>query len=230
MATRCTEAGRRITNTATPTVRSRYESYVPFEQIFGWSGTWDDLPAAHAAAIVFDLLAAGLMFALGMRIRGPTLGVALAYAWASYPFTLFALESNSNDTLVAVFILAALLFATSPPARGAFAALAGLTKFAPLALAPAAGHTWPARGPVRRRPRALRAFLRRVRSHRRDRLDPRADARFAAHDLRAHARIPGQPRLAVLGVGAVRLARRRDGCRGRRGAARPGARRGPPPP
>jgi hypothetical protein len=64
------------------------------------------------------------------------LGIALAYAWVSYPFTLFALESNSNDTLVAVLLLAALLFATSAPARGAFAALAGLTKFAPLALAP----------------------------------------------------------------------------------------------
>ncbi len=113
-----------------------YESYVPFEQVFGWSGTWDDLPAAHAAAIVFDLLALGLMFGLGLRIRGPTLGVALAYAWVSYPFTLFALESNSNDTLVAVLILAALLFASSPPARGVFAALAGLSKFAPLALVP----------------------------------------------------------------------------------------------
>src|SRR4029077_11307183 len=65
-----------------------------------------------------------------------TLAVALAYAWVSYPFTLFALESNSNVTLVAVFILAALLFASSPPVRGVFAALAGLTKFAPLALAP----------------------------------------------------------------------------------------------
>jgi hypothetical protein len=113
-----------------------YESYVPFEQAFGWSGTWDDLPAAHAAAVVFDLLAVGLIFLLGMRIRGPTLGVALAYAWVSYPFTLFALESNSNDTLVAVFILAALLVASSPPARGVFAALAGLTKLAPLALVP----------------------------------------------------------------------------------------------
>jgi Glycosyltransferase family 87 len=113
-----------------------YESYVPFEQVFGWSGRWDDLPAAHAAAVVFDLLALGLIFLLGMRIRGPTLGVALAYAWVSYPFTLFALESNSNDTLVAVFLLAALLFASSPPARGAFAALAGLAKLAPLALAP----------------------------------------------------------------------------------------------
>ncbi len=113
-----------------------YESYIPFEQAFGWSGTWDDLPAAHAAAVVFDLLALALIFLLGMRIRGPTLGIALAYAWVAYPFTLFALESNSNDTLVAVFILAALLVASSPPARGVFAALAGLTKFAPLALVP----------------------------------------------------------------------------------------------
>jgi hypothetical protein len=118
-----------------------YEAYVPFEQIFGWSGTWDDLPAAHAAAIFFDLLATAMMFLLGRRVRGPTLGVALAYAWVSYPFTLYVLESNSNDTLVAVLVLAALLAASyrsklGPPARGAFAALAGLTKFAPLALAP----------------------------------------------------------------------------------------------
>ncbi len=113
-----------------------YEAYVPFQQIFGWSGRWDDLPAAHAAAIVFDLLAIALLFLLGRRVRGPGLGIALAYAWASYPFTLFALESNSNDTLVAVLVLAALLAASSAPARGMFAALAGLTKFAPLALAP----------------------------------------------------------------------------------------------
>jgi hypothetical protein len=113
-----------------------YESYIPFEQVFGFSGHWDDLPAAHAAAIVFDLLAIALLFLLGRRVRGPSLGIALAYAWAAYPFTLFALESNSNDTLVAVLVLAALLVASSAPARGVFAALAGLAKFAPLALAP----------------------------------------------------------------------------------------------
>ncbi|MFZ1155681.1 MAG: hypothetical protein WAN93_12335 [Solirubrobacteraceae bacterium] len=113
-----------------------YEAYVPFQQIFGWSGRWDDLPAAHAAAIVFDLLAIALLFLLGRRVRGPGLGIVLAYTWAAYPFTLFALESNSNDSLVAVLVLAALLVASSPPARGMFAALAGLTKFAPLALAP----------------------------------------------------------------------------------------------
>jgi hypothetical protein len=123
-----------------------YEAYVPFERLFGWSGTWDDLPAAHAAAVAFDLLALALIFLLGLRIRGPTLALALAYAWVSYPFTLFSLESNSNDTLVAALVLAALL-ACSPArrpvraawrwaARGAFAAFAGLTKFAPLALAP----------------------------------------------------------------------------------------------
>jgi hypothetical protein len=118
-----------------------YEAYVPFQQIFGWSGSWDDLPAAHAAAIVFDLLAIGLLFLIGRRMRGPTLGIALAYAWVSYPFTLFALESNTNDTLVAVLTLFALLAASyrsklAPMARGVFAALAGLTKLAPLALAP----------------------------------------------------------------------------------------------
>jgi hypothetical protein len=118
-----------------------YEAYVPFQQAFGWSGRWDDLPAAHAAAIFFDLLAVGLLFLLGRRMRGPTLGIAFAYAWVSYPFTLFALESNANDTLVAVTVLAALLAAGYASglarfARGGFAALAALTKLAPLALAP----------------------------------------------------------------------------------------------
>jgi hypothetical protein len=118
-----------------------YEAYVPFEQAFGWSGKWDDLPAAHAAAIFFDLLATALLFLIGRRMRGPTLGVALAYAWVSYPFTLYALESNSNDSLVAALVLAAVLAASyrseaALAGRGALAALAGLTKLAPLALAP----------------------------------------------------------------------------------------------
>ena len=133
-----------------------YAAYVPFEQIFGWSGKWDDLPAAHAASIVFDLLAIGLMFLLGRRVRGPTLGIALAYAWAAYPFTFYSLESNSNDSLVAVLVLATLLVAGSAPARGAFAALAGMTKFAPLALAPVlATHGLPASRRGRARQLAL---------------------------------------------------------------------------
>ncbi len=143
---------------------ANYETYVPFEQIFGWSGTWDDLPAAHAAAITFDLLAVALLFLLGRRVRGPSLGIALAYAWVAYPFTLFSLESNSNDALVAVFLLAALLACTygttvARSARGALVALAGLTKFAPLALVPLfATHELRELAPARR-PRALAVFL-----------------------------------------------------------------------
>jgi len=113
-----------------------YYAYVPFRAIFGWSGTWDDLPAAHAAAIVFDLLTLLGLYWLGRRVRGPTLGVVLAYAWAAYPFTLWTLSSNTNDSLVSLLLVVALLVITSAPARGVAAALAGLTKFAPFALAP----------------------------------------------------------------------------------------------
>jgi hypothetical protein len=113
-----------------------YYAYVPFRAIFGWSGTWDDLPAAHAAAIAFDLLILLGLYLLGRRIRGPTLGTWLAYGWASYPFTLFTLSSNSNDSLVALLVVVALLLIRWAPARGAAGAIVGLTKFAPLALGP----------------------------------------------------------------------------------------------
>ncbi len=113
-----------------------YYAYVPARAIFGWSGAWDDLPAAHAAAIAFDLLTLLGLFLLGRRVRGPTTGIVLAYCWAAYPFTLYALSSNSNDSLVALLIVIALLVINWAPVRGVAAALAGLTKFAPFALGP----------------------------------------------------------------------------------------------
>ncbi len=113
-----------------------YLAYVPFLAIFGWSGAWDSLPAAHAAAIAFDLVTLGGLYLLGRRIRGHNLGVVLAYAWAAYPFTLYALSSNTNDALVSALVVLALLGISSAPARGVAGALAGLTKFAPFALAP----------------------------------------------------------------------------------------------
>lgn len=113
-----------------------YEAYVPFEQAVGWTGVWDDLPAAHGAAVAFDLLSVLLLFLIGRRVRGPGLGVVLAYAWSAYPFTLYAANSNANDSLVAALVLLAVLLAARPALRGAAAALAGLSKFAPLALAP----------------------------------------------------------------------------------------------
>jgi hypothetical protein len=113
-----------------------YDAYVPFNVIFGWSGLWDNLPAAHAAAITFDLLTMLGLFLLGRAIRGPTTGVILTYLWAAYPFTLFTLMSNSNDALVSLLLVVTLLVIRWAPARGVAAAFAGLTKFAPLALAP----------------------------------------------------------------------------------------------
>jgi hypothetical protein len=113
-----------------------YAAYVPFEQVLPWSGRWDDLPAAHVAAIAFDLLCLGLLFLIGRRMRGPTLGIALAYAWAANPFTLYAMDCNVNDALVGGLVLGAIAAASSPAGRGALVTLAGMAKFAPLALAP----------------------------------------------------------------------------------------------
>jgi uncharacterized membrane protein len=93
------------------------------------------------------------LFLLGRMIRGPSLGVALAYCWAAFPFTLYTLSSNSNDTLVALLLVITLLLLRWPVARGASAALAGLTKFAPLILGPlflrGAGPVPPTRAMVR---------------------------------------------------------------------------------
>jgi hypothetical protein len=116
-----------------------YFLYVPFRLIFGWNGTWDSLPAAHAAAITFDLLTVGGLYLLGRRLRDNRLGVILMYAWVAYPFTLFTLSSNSNDALVSASLVLVMLVISSAPARGVAGALAGLTKFAPLALAPLFG-------------------------------------------------------------------------------------------
>ena len=117
-----------------------YYAYVPFEQLFPWSGSWDDLPAAHAAAIFFDLGTLAGLFMLGRRLRpgeaGRTLGILLCFAWAACPYTAFALESNTNDALVSLLLVLTLLFITSPPGRGILLALASLTKFAPFALVP----------------------------------------------------------------------------------------------
>jgi hypothetical protein len=117
-----------------------YLAYVPFEAIWPWSGGWDDLPAGHGAAVAFDLLAFALLAWLGLRIRpgprGRMLAATLAFGWAAYPYTAYALESNSNDSLVAALLVAILLVLSRPVARGVMAALATFAKFAPLLLAP----------------------------------------------------------------------------------------------
>jgi hypothetical protein len=113
-----------------------YESYIPGYLAFGWSGKWDDLPAAHATVIAFDLLCILGLALVGLRFGGPVLGATLAFAWTAYPFTQYASSSNTNDALLPAFLIWGFWLVTSPWARGAFAALAGLTKFAALLVAP----------------------------------------------------------------------------------------------
>jgi hypothetical protein len=117
-----------------------YLAYVPFERIWPWSGAWDDLPAAHGAAVFFDLATFALLIFLGRRIRpgpaGNKLAATLAFSWAAYPYTAFTLLSNSNDSLVAMLLVATLLVLARPAARGVVAALATFAKFAPAVLVP----------------------------------------------------------------------------------------------
>ncbi len=117
-----------------------YLAYVPFERIWPWSGSWDDLPAAHAASVVFDVATFVLLLLLGIRIRpgpeGQRLAATLAFGWAAYPYTAYVLESNSNDTLVAALLVATLVLAARPFARGATLAAATWAKFVAAPLAP----------------------------------------------------------------------------------------------
>ncbi|MGN6274522.1 MAG: hypothetical protein ACTHNP_01160 [Solirubrobacterales bacterium] len=117
-----------------------YLAYVPFERIWPWSGHWDDLPAAHAAAVFFDVAAFILLLLVGVRIRpgpaGQRLAATLAFGWAAYPYTAYVLESNSNDSLVAALLVATLLLAARPLARGATLALATWAKFVAAPLGP----------------------------------------------------------------------------------------------
>jgi hypothetical protein len=113
-----------------------YEAYVPGYLALGWSGKWDDLPAAHFASIAFDLLCLLGLALLGLRFGGTRLAVTLAFAWVAYPFTQYVSSSNTNDALVPLFLIWGFWLSTSAPARGAAVALAAWTKFAPLVLVP----------------------------------------------------------------------------------------------
>jgi hypothetical protein len=113
-----------------------YLAYVPAYLVFGWHGKWDKLPAAHATSIAFDLAALVLLGLVGLRFGGQRLGVTLAFAWASYPFTQYVLSSNTNDSIAPVLLLLGFLFVVSAWARGVTTALAGWTKFGSLLLVP----------------------------------------------------------------------------------------------
>jgi hypothetical protein len=116
-----------------PTV---YAAYTPFVAAVGWSGKWDDLPAAHGAAAAFDLLATAGIFVAGWRLGSARVGLLAAFIWNANPFTLYALNMNTNDALVGALLAWTMAVLSLPAVRGALLAAAGLTKLAPLALVP----------------------------------------------------------------------------------------------
>jgi hypothetical protein len=113
-----------------------YAAYVPGFWAFGWTGKWDDLPAAHFTSIAADIACLVGLALVGRRFGGLRLAATLPFAWAAYPFTQYVSSSNTNDALVPAFLIWGFWLASSAWARGGFLALAGWTKFAPLVLGP----------------------------------------------------------------------------------------------
>jgi hypothetical protein len=113
-----------------------YESYLPGYWIRGWSGKWDDLPAAHFTSIAFDIACLIGLALVGFRFGGMLLASVLTFAWAAYPFTQYVSSSNTNDVIPAAFLVWGFWLATSAWARGIFVALSSWTKFASLVVAP----------------------------------------------------------------------------------------------
>ena len=96
--------------------------------------------AARAAAGVFDLLTGVGLFLLGRNLRegaeGSRLGFVLAYAWASFPYAFFVTAWAYNDTVVALFLVAAMLAIASPLRRGLAVGFGTAAKFAPAVIVP----------------------------------------------------------------------------------------------
>ncbi len=113
-----------------------YLLYIPFITLFGYSGHWDFLPAAHAlTAFAYVVGALALLWA-GYRFSGLKGGAALFFAWAVFPYTLYATNNNTNDVVVAAVLAVGLALATSPLARGAVVAAGFSIKLFPLMLGP----------------------------------------------------------------------------------------------
>jgi hypothetical protein len=126
-----------------------YESYIPGYLALGWSGKWDDLPAAHFTSIAFDLLTLLGLWLVGLRFGGQRLAAVLAFAWAAYPFTQYVSNSNTNDAIMPCFLVWGFWLVSKPAARGVLAAFSGWAKFASLVVAPL-WLTYPGRRPSRR--------------------------------------------------------------------------------
>jgi hypothetical protein len=113
-----------------------YLLYVPFVLMFGFSGDWDFLPAAHALTLFSFVAGAMALFIAGYRLSGKEGAAALVFAWAAFPYTVYATNNNTNDIIVAAVSAIGLAAAASPIARGASVAAGFAVKLYPLVLGP----------------------------------------------------------------------------------------------
>ena len=125
-----------------------YLLYAPFVFLFGFSGQWDFLPAAHALTVFAFVAAAVALFIAGWRLCGPKGAAALVFAWAAFPYTLYSANNNTNDIVVAAVSAVGLAAAASPLGRGASVAAGFAVKLYPLILGP----LWMMHDGVRRHP------------------------------------------------------------------------------
>jgi hypothetical protein len=113
-----------------------YLLYVPFLALFGWSGEWDYLPAAHGVTAFAFVGGALALLVAGWRYAGARGAAALFFAWAIFPYTLYSTNNNTNDVIVAAVAAVGLATAVSPLARGATVAAGFAIKLFPIVLAP----------------------------------------------------------------------------------------------
>ena len=117
-----------------------YVAYVPFELIWPWVNSLSNLRAADVAAICWDLGTVIGLFLLGRRLRpgadGTRIGLVLAWGWAACPFSIIGLIVHTNDGLVAMLTVFALLAFRSPIFTGVWVGLATAAKFSPAGLVP----------------------------------------------------------------------------------------------
>ena len=113
-----------------------YLLYVPFVLMFGYSGEWDFLPAAHALTLFSFVAGAMALFITGYRLSGKEGAAALIFAWAAFPYTVYATNNNTNDIIVAAVAALGLAAAASPIARGASVAAGFAIKLYPVILGP----------------------------------------------------------------------------------------------
>ena len=76
------------------------------------------------------------LFIMGYRLSGKEGAAALIFAWAAFPYTVYATNNNTNDIIVAAVSAIGLAAAASPIARGASIAAGFAVKLYPLVLGP----------------------------------------------------------------------------------------------